>query len=178
MSHVQRLAFLAAVCAVAGCGGHQASSEDPVLAPSRPTGNGLTPALPRHPLVEIQRIGDQAGTSDKIVFGRNGRAVIIRAYGGGGFYSYRCALTGAERAAVRAAVERLPLGKAPKHKPQKRDSYYQTYPPRFILRSGHYSGSFTADAVPRDGRWFVRHVRLMVTGHEGRCRETFGQRSR
>jgi hypothetical protein len=182
VSSILRVAAIAAACVVAGCGDStrptaQTIADDPVLQHG-PTGQGLTPKLPPRPLVAVEMTGLQTGTNDKIVFGRDGRAVIVRAYGGGGFYSYRCALTAAEQAAVRTAVQQLPLDKAPKAKAQVRKSYYQQYPPMFVLRAGRYTGSFTANAVPRDGRWFVRHTKLMITGHEGHCRETYGQRSR
>ena len=181
MSHVQRFVALAALCAFAGCGASTESTStgaDRPILQHGPNTQGLTPALPRHPLVAVQMTGLQTGTNDKIVYGRDGRAVIIRAYGGGGFYSYRCALTPAELSAVRTAVARLPLDRAPKAKVQKRTSYYQQYPPTFVLRAGRYTGAFTEAAVPRDGRWFVRHTKLMITGHEGHCKETYGQRSR
>src|SRR5690242_7918177 len=136
MSHVQRLAAVGAACvAVAGCDDSDTTATNtggPSAAPvlqHGPNRQGLTPRLPQHPLVAVEMIGQQTGTNDKIVFGRDGRAVIIRAYGGGGFYSYRCALSSAEQASVRAAVDALPLDKAPKAKVQKRLSYYQQYPP-------------------------------------------------
>lgn len=179
MSSTLRIAALAAACAVAGCGSASSPAPDaerPIL--NRGPSGHLTPPLPRHPLVDVQMLGDQTGTSDKIVFGRDGRAVIVRAYGGGGFYSYQCALSPRELAAVRAAVGGLPLGRPPKRPKAARKSYYQQYPATFVVRAGRYTGSFTADAVPRDGRWFVTHVKRMLHGQEGHCRETFGTRSR
>ena len=173
---MRRPAELIVLALLAGCGSSGPPQPEKIL--NRGPNGHLTPPLPARPLVTVQMLGDQVGTSDKIVVGRDGRAVIVRAYGGGGFYSYRCVLSARELASVRSAVGGLPLGPAPRRPRAARRSYYQQWPATFVVRAGSYTGSFTADAVPRDGRPFVAHVRRMIHGHEGRCREVFGTRSR
>lgn len=159
---------------LAGCGGN---GDEPTTAPETPR-SSAAPKLQGPALLEMERLGNQMGTSDRVFYGKDGSAVMIKAYGGGGYYAWRCRLSRAELTSLERAVAALPLGPAPRHAAAKRPSYYSPPPAQFVIRAGRYTDSFTADAQPRDARPLVAHMTRILYGREAHCRQTFGQRVR
>ncbi|HEU4977094.1 MAG TPA: hypothetical protein VFT50_18545 [Baekduia sp.] len=169
---------------LAGCGaggGGPASTDLAALTEHRAgvdtTRSDAHPTISGPRLLEIRRTGDQFGTSDDVVYGRDGSVVVIRAYGGGGYYALRCRLSDDELAAVARDARRLPLGPAP-HVPERpRKTFYTLPAPSYLVEHGHDVESFTVDAVPAGGRPMIRHLVDLLRGREGRCRKTYATRT-
>lgn len=171
---------LALLALLAGCGGGVGGDTDepiaPVGVPDR--AGALRPKLHAPLLLSVQRMGEVTGGNDEITYGADGSAVRVRAYGGGGLYSWRCRMRAGELAALKRDTARLPLDRAPRHPRRRQPSYYAPQPATFVVRAPGYAGSFRADAVPRDGRPLVTHLERILDGREGVCRRVFAQRTR
>jgi hypothetical protein len=161
---------------LAGCGSPAAPDEPAAV--ERPRANGLHPRLRAPLLLEMRRTTDQAGASDEVTYGTDGSAVMVKAYGGGGYYAWRCRLTPAELRSIRAELRALPLDRAPRVPEQHRTSLYAPQPARFTLRTPRYADGFSEAAVPSDAKPLKDHMERMLVGREGDCEQTFGQRVR
>jgi hypothetical protein len=181
---MRRLATTCLLLALAGCGEkttHPSPSPAPGAAAPEATGRStvLAPHLTVPRLLEIDRIGEQMGTNDRVTYGVDGSAIKVKAYGGGGYGAWRCRLAPADLRELRRSVARLPLDPAPRHAAAKRPSYYSPPPAQFVIRGrGSYVDSFTEDAQPRDARPLVRLMTRLLAGQGVRCRQTFTQRKR
>lgn len=179
----------ALLAAASGCGGGDVDRPAPrsdrdiaALAEHRAAVDAphreFRPRLTGHQLLEIRLTGDQAGTSDVARYGDDGSVVLVRAYGGGGFYTFSCRLSAGELAAIRRDTARLPLDRAPDVPERARPTFYTLPAPTYVVRHGRYTGSFTADAMPRDGRPLARHIKRLMHGREGRCSKAYANRTR
>lgn len=175
----------ALVTAAAGCGSDREDNDAQAAAAivahkaavDAARGNA-TPHIAGRKLLEIRRLGQFFGTSDVATYGRDGSVVVIRAYGGGGYYALTCHLSRRELRAVKRDTARLPLGRAPHVRERPRKSFYQPPAPTYTIEHGRYVGSFTVDAIPPHGRAMKRHLERILKGREGRCRTTFATRTR
>jgi hypothetical protein len=161
-----------ALLAAAGCGG------DDTAPPERTTAAATLDIKPRvtgGELVRIDRLGQGMGTHDTVVFGRDGSAAIIKAYGGGGYVTYTCALGGADLAALRRAVAALPLHGRTVRAPGGRPHGMYVPKPTWIIRAGRHLESFSAAARPADAAPFMRHLERITSSREGRCVEQYRQ---
>lgn len=167
------------VVLLAGCGSPAAHDEPAAV--ERPRANGLHPPLRAPLLLEMKRTTDQAGASDEVTYGTDGSAVMVKAYGGGGYYAWRCRLGTADLRSLRRAVRGLPLDRfVIRHRSASAasPSIYAPQPSRFTVRTPGYAGGFAEDAMPANARPLVAHMERMLVGREGDCEQTFGQRVR
>ena len=128
-------------------------------------------------MLKVSEIGATLGTSDSVEYRADGTAVVVKAHGGAGLYSWRCPRSAVPRAAVRAAAARLPLARAPHRRAQRRPTFYTRPPALYVVRAARYDGSFTADAVPAGGRPLMHLIARALDGL-GRCRQTRSERVR
>jgi hypothetical protein len=136
------------------------------------------PRLTGREFLQIRLTGDQMGTSDGATYGDDGSVVLVRAYGGGGFYTFGCRLSAGELQALRHDAARLPLDRAPKVRERARPTFYTIPAASYVVERGRYVGSFTADAMPADGRPLARHIKRLMHGQEGRCSKAYANRTR
>jgi hypothetical protein len=166
-----------AILALAGCG---TSSSPQRPAPPTPGPHPSRPGLEGRVLVVLERQDLQFGRHDTLTVGRDGRANLVLAHGGGGFRNAMCQLSPRELAALRRDLRRLPLGAPPRRRARAATTRKPRYdgviiprPPLFSITYGGHRDTFSADAVPAGGGPLAAHIARVLDAREGRCRVTF-----
>jgi hypothetical protein len=159
---------VAAAAVASGCG--STGGEPPVRTTPSADELALHPRLAAPELVRVDLVGDQLGAHDTVRFATDGSAVIVKAYGGGGYVTERCALAAEELRSLQRAVDRLPVDDpTPKPSRTRPKGMYVPRPYFAVTHAGH-SDSFSADAMPADGARIARHTVRLLGAREGSCR--------
>jgi hypothetical protein len=152
----------------AGCG--SSASEPPVRTMPSAADLAVHPRVGAPELVRVDLVGDQLGAHDTVMYGTDGTAVIIKAYGGGGYVTERCALAPDELRSLERAVDGLPVDDPTPRPSRVRPKGMYVPRPYFSVTRGGHSDSFSADAMPADGARLARHTVRLLGAREGSCR--------
>lgn len=172
---VTAVAVAAAALGVSACGGDDPPAGAAVVTTPHPS----RPGLAGERLVTLERQDLRFGRHDTLIIGRDGRANLVLAHGGGGFRNATCHFTAAELRELRRDVTRLPVDEPAPPRPRHRgpkvrhDGVIIDRPPWFAVTYRGRRDVFMGDAMPADGAPLARFLSRVLVDRAGGCVVTF-----
>jgi hypothetical protein len=137
------------------------------------------PSAPAGPtLVKLERLDGRFGRHDTLIVGRDGRASLQLAHGGGGFRKAACTLGARSLQGLRHDLTRLPIDGRERRvrgydDAAAHDGVIIARPPVYAVTYHGRLQVFGGEKMPVDGAPLAARMDRILTAHEGRCHVTF-----
>jgi hypothetical protein len=162
---------VAVALGLAACGGGGAAPDDDAVADlanaPRYVREEFKPRLRAPRLAVLERRSTQFGRVETLEVGRDGSAVLVRDYGGGGFVRARCRLAAPELAGLRADLTRLPAG------PPVARRLHHPHPYIYAVRVGGHTDSAREEELPDALVAPARLLDEVLTARAASCRKVW-----